>query len=99
MRLLLTPIIIRFLFLDLAHDFYEAGYENVTCIDYCESVIERMKAGEAEQCPNIQCLPGSIFSMFISLLGLCMDALNISFEAESFNFIVDKGLSLLLIME
>jgi SAM-dependent methyltransferase len=58
-------------------DLYEAGFHNITNIDFASSVIERMTIVHAEACPLMQ--------------WLAMDMTQLSFPPHSFDVVLDKA--------
>jgi len=57
---------------------YDLGYKNITNIDFSGIVIDQMKERYKESYPEITFLE--------------MDACDMTFENNSFDFILDKGL-------
>lgn len=60
----------------LSADLYDVGYTNIINIDVSEVVIKQMQRLNAQR---------------TSMKFLCMDALNMSFDNEEFNVVLDKG--------
>ncbi|KAK8790051.1 hypothetical protein WA158_006831 [Blastocystis sp. Blastoise] len=61
---------------NLSEQLYKAGYHNITNIDYSEVVIQKMEE-------QYECYPGMKF--------IVMDATNMGFDNESFDFVIDKA--------
>ncbi|XP_060803281.1 eEF1A lysine and N-terminal methyltransferase homolog [Amyelois transitella] len=60
----------------LSADLYDVGYHNITNIDVSEVVIRQMNNINAKRS---------------AMKFLCMDAMNMTFENEEFNVVLDKG--------
>ena len=83
---------------------YADGFQNVTSVDFCENVINTMKARCSDK-PELKCK--SFFAVlllylhFLSFLivsahvffpaGHVMDVLDLQFPAETFDVVIDKG--------
>ena len=61
----------------LSEEIYDSGYKNITNIDYSSNVLKKMEERSNEGGRNM------IFKV--------MDALNMEFEEEEFDIIIDKG--------
>ena len=67
----------------LGYDLWKDGFTNIDCMDYADSVIERMRK-KYESDPEHERLQQQ-------LRFTCMDMMNMTYDPGSFDFVIDKA--------